>query len=401
MAAHNAGVSAAAVLLAGGEAGLRREWALLLGEWGYGVRQAVDLKSTIEMLAEERAKVLVWMPTEEEGDDKTASAVREIMAACPLLPVIVTPARRDASRAIELLRLGAWEVLPWPQSQSALKSALARAIRFEGTSLSVAPPPREPSSRAVLWGLTLAALLGLALGVLSVRRAQLRRETASRAAAHWDLPYSHPSSLAFDGGGFWISDWYTRTLNFHRRADMSLARVVPLTRETPIGIGFGGGFLFTSEARGAIARHMKDASFTTLGVYRQDAYDTVGIAYDGLFLWTVSRHTLYKRILDADLSVVESWPYPGRKAAALAFNGESLWSLDSGTGELIRHRLDRPGEAAARVPLPEYKDGNYEPVGLAWDGARFWSVAARRSDGRIGAGAPAARIFRHAAMGIE
>ncbi len=397
MAASNAaGVSSAGVLLAGGGAEQRREWALLLGEWGHGVRQASDLKSALEMLAQERPKVLVWVSEEPEDDQKESAALREIVASCPLLPVIMAPARRDASRALELLRMGAWEVLPWPQSQTAIKAAVSRAIRFEGTSLSIAPPPHEPSNRAVLWGLAAVALAGLLLGALSVRRAQLRREAIRRAGAHWDIPYSHPSSLAFDDGGFWVSDWYTRTLNFQRKPELSLARVVPLPRETPIGIGFGGGFLFTSDTRGRIVRHMKDAGFTPLGVYRQEAYGTVGIAYDGLFLWTVTKHTLYKRILDADLSVVESWPYSGQKAASLTFDGESLWSLDAGAGELIRHRLDRPGEAAARIALPEYKAGDYEPVGLAWDGSRFWTVAARKTDG--GAGAPRARIFRHAVI---
>jgi hypothetical protein len=77
----------------------------------------------------------------------------------------------------------------------------------------------------------------------------------------------------------------------------------------------------------------------------------------------------------------------------LTWDGHYLWSLDSANHELIRHNLERPDEATARVPLPEYSAGGYRPVGLAYDGERFWSVGER-----LPQDTGPARLFRHAAV---
>jgi len=76
---------------------------------------------------------------------------------------------------------------------------------------------------------------------------------------------------------------------------------------------------------------------------------------------------------------------------ALAFDGKTLWSLDSANRELVRHNLERPDEATGRVSLPEYRGGEFKPMGLAWDGTRFWTIAER-----VPKGSGPARLFKHA-----
>ena len=65
--------------------------------------------------------------------------------------------------------------------------------------------------------------------------------------------------------------------------------------------------------------------------------------------------------------------------------------MDARNRELVRHNLERPDEATGRISLPEYRDGGYKPVGLAWDGTRFWTLAEKLPDG-----AGPARLFQHA-----
>jgi hypothetical protein len=146
-------------------------------------------------------------------------------------------------------------------------------------------------------------------------------------------------------------------------------------------------------AKGAVVRHMRDASLTPVQTYTGVAAGTAGIAYDGLYLWTCdpARRQIYKRLTDAALTVVATYRYPGAEPEALVFDGKSLWSLDAGNRELVRHNLERPDEATGRVSLPEYADGGYKPRGLAWDGTRFWTLAEK-----LPKDSGPARLFEHA-----
>ena len=85
-----------------------------------------------------------------------------------------------------------------------------------------------------------------------------------------------------------------------------------------------------------------------------------------------------------------SFDYPGGRPAALAFDGRRLWSLDAGAKELLRHDLADPRRVLLRLPLPEYSQGDWSPVGLVFDGRRFLSLAVRRRGE-----AAESRLFAH------
>ncbi len=133
---------------------------------------------------------------------------------------------------------------------------------------------------------------------------------------------------------------------------------------------------------------MKDAALTA--VERVAAPGTIGLAYDGLYLWTCESGALRKRLPDPSLSVIASFKYPGLKPAGLVWDGRALWSLDAGNRELLRHDVDRPDHVLERVPLREYADGRYKPVAVGYDGARFWTIGER-----LPVGSGPARLFRH------
>ncbi|HEX4048904.1 MAG TPA: hypothetical protein VH309_13755, partial [Elusimicrobiota bacterium] len=165
--------------------------------------------------------------------------------------------------------------------------------------------------------------------------------------------------------------------------DPRVLAVRHLTDETPVAAAFAADAVWTVSADGTIVRRMRDARFTPLQRYPKAAPDCAGLAFDGLYLWTLDAHsrTLSKRLLDADLTTVSRYRVPGLKPAALVWDGSALWTLDAGDRVLRRHDLSNPALVVAVLPLPEYADGAYVPDGLAWDGARFWTVAERR-DGK-------------------
>lgn len=364
----------------------RERLALLAGECGHSVRPAARLTEAVELLREGKPRLMVIF--DEPGHD-AAVALREVLRAAPLLPVVVALERRDATRAVALMRLGAAEVIAPPWTKEALRGCLSKALRLQGTSFSLAKPVRRAALPYYLLAVGLFAAAALGKSAFE-RRQRLAAEAAARKV-HWDLPTKHPAGLAWDGKSLWSVDWFSQSLFVHD-GGADVRRLTHFTAETPVAVAFGAGSAWTGLASGVIVKHLPDAKLTPVERYAGTV--TGGLAWDGLYLWTADAkgRKLQKRILDSRLSVVASYPYPGDEPAGLAWDGRSLWSLDGPGRQLVRHNLERPDEALERRPLPEYGDGAYRPAGLAWDGARFWTIGEKRPPNT-----GPARLFMHEA----
>ncbi len=378
----------ASIGVLGRDAQARKELALLAGECGHAVFELASVQDAAQAVARENLKALLVLDAAEK-EGSLEIELRELCSRLPLLPVIAAPVSRDASRAVSLMRLGASEVLPWPWGRENLSAALSAALRFQvPAALSILPPPRRRSPALYAGLAVLAAAAAFSLWTVQARRERARAEAARHRVSRWDLPYSHPSSISFDGKDLWISDWFSRTLYAHDPESLRILRSATLTSETPVALAFGSGMLWTAGAGGEITSRMRNAGLSKLVRYPAKAFETAGMAYDGLYLWTLGPKKFFKRILDSDLTVVQAYQYPGTRPAGLAFDGKSLWTIDAGKGLLLRHDLEKPERIVAVLALPQYKDGRFKPVGLAWDGAGFWSVA------EPALGGPA-RIFKH------
>jgi len=382
----------AVIAVIAGEEESRRKLRLAIEELGHRAAMARDLRGGLELLRSERPKALVVV--QAPGDTLAESALVELEREAPLLPLVVALSERKAARAVELMKAGAFEVVPPPWTPEGLSSCLSKALRCRGTSLE--PLRRPVDVRKGLWVYAVAACVLFAAAVstgLFLRERRLARMAAAmEKPTSWELPYSHPSGLAFDGKSFWIADWFSGSVSRHAREDMREVWTRHLPKEVPGAIAFAADSLWVASGPRRIVEHMLDDELTVLGRIRDAAPQTVGMAYDGLYLWTCDSKTrrLHKRILDKELSVVSRHKYPGGRPAALAFDGRALWSLDSANWELLRHELDHPEKVTLRLPLERYRAGVWKPTGLVFDGKAFWTVA-EPAPGRKGRG----RIFLH------
>ncbi|MDE2144007.1 MAG: hypothetical protein KGJ84_16480, partial [Elusimicrobia bacterium] len=369
----------AAIGLLAAETGDRDELAVLLGELGHRTEGAGRLDEAIEFAGQRRPRAFLVV---DGGGADGEILTRELTRAFPLLPVVVALKTRDATRAVALMRAGAAEVVAPPWTREDLKACVSKSLRWQGTALS--PIRLAPRKRSAVWyALAVGVFLAVAIGAASVKRGRELKAAAAARTDVWPLTFSHPSGLAFDGKNLWVVDWYTQSLYETARADARVLAVRHLTAETPVAAAFGTDALWTASADGTMVRRMRDAKMTPLARYPKAAPDCAGVAFDGLYVWTLNGRTktLTKRLLDDSLTPVSSWVLPELKPAGLVWDGKALWTLDAGDRSLRRHDLTKPTLILAVVPLPEYADGAYEATGLAWDGERFWTVAERR-DGR-------------------
>lgn len=95
-----------------------------------------------------------------------------------------------------------------------------------------------------------------------------------------------------------------------------------------------------------------------------------GLAWDGEFFWSCGDDRdggslLYKVRADT-VEVVASYPTPGHRPMALAFDGRWLWLSDRDIARI--DRIDpQTGAWTRSVAAP-----GFSPGGLAWDGSALW-----------------------------
>lgn len=374
--------------------GDRRALALIAGEAGHFAHTALRLEEAVEILRERRPKLM--LVTDGPGQD-AAKFVREILRVSPLIPIIVAQKVRDAARAVDLLRTGASEVVAPPWTKESLQACLAKTLRFQGTDIALVHQASRPRRHAPAYLFMVLVFFAVCLAHISVERQARQREAAASAREWWSLPYNHPTAAAFDGKDLYVLDWFSQSLYLHGPAEAahendSVRRVIHFPAEAPVSIAFAAESAWSVLADGTIVRHMKDSALTPVQKFPRAAPDTLGIAFDGLYLWTCDKRLkrLHKHLLDDRLTELASYPYPGKLPSALAFDGQTLWSLDSEGRELLRHNLERPDEVIRRSALLEYRDGGYKPVGLAFDGERLWTVGEKTPSG-----SGPARLFAH------
>ncbi|MEI8192219.1 MAG: hypothetical protein WCI75_21140, partial [candidate division NC10 bacterium] len=355
---------------------------------GHRVLWASDATGMLEIIRRSRPNMALAV---ESGDDSSL-LLAELSREAPLLPVVVALNPRNAARALELMRLGAFEVVASPWTPENLSAALAKALRFKGTEFEVVRPGLSSSAARKPLGYLATALVVMALAAAYFAARSSPKPPPPAPPSEWALPYNHPAGLAFNGKQLWVSDWFSQTIYRHDPAGLRVLQAVHFPAEVPGALAFAADALWTASGSRALVKHMLDDKLSVLFSVDDAAPQTLGMAYDGLYLWTCDAKDgrLHKRILDDRLTILASYRYPGAKPAALAYDGRSLWSLDAGNRELVEHDISIPEKVLQRILLPEYRKGGWKPTGLAFDGKRFWSVAEQSPRGD-----QPGRIFAH------
>ncbi|MBI4057677.1 MAG: hypothetical protein HY399_09040 [Elusimicrobia bacterium] len=364
----------------------------VLGVLHYEGVPAKHLSDLVSLLGQMMPRAVLVV--EEDLEVPGELVLKEIQRIAPLLPVIFCLKERNASRAVEYMRLGAFECVAPPWTEESLQACLHKAVRFDGTTLEPfsAPPP----SRKFYWGLILflATLLSFGLGA-GVWRWWAQRISTQPVEQNkeWDLPYTHPSGIVWDGKFFWIGDWFSQSVYVHSPKGFEVKQVVHFPSDVPVALTFAEGALWMATASGFVQKHLMDNQIKVLSRFKVPG--TIGLCYDGLYLWSLDgvRKVLIKHILDEQLTSVQSYDYPGLSPISLACDGKTLWSLDG--GKILKLDIDRPSSILSSQILPVYQSEKWKASGLTWDGTQFWTVAEGQGRDSGKREKTVGKVFRH------
>lgn len=185
----------------------------------------------------------------------------------------------------------------------------------------------------------------------------------------FQLPFSVPTGLTFDGSSLWVADHRTDRLFALNPKTGKTVRSIPSPGFWPMGLAWDGQSLWNLDQKENKIYKIDPKDGSILTVLDAPSTRPEGLAWDGQTLWLTDSKK--QKILKIDLSdgtAVQSFPSPGSYPEGLTWDGTYLWCTDRYADEL--HMIDaHSGEVIIVTKTP----GPY-PRGLTFDGESLWSV---------------------------
>jgi hypothetical protein len=318
----------------------------------------------------------------DSEDPPSEIKLRELRRIAPFLPLVVLLKNRDASRAVALMKLGAFDCAQSPWTEEELRPVYKKTLNLGGTPLIIDGEALEKKKNLlVILGILAALAAGMAAGWFFALREYNRRQLQP---AEIRLPYSHPTGIAPEGDSILISDWYTQALYTHSASDFSIKSVASLPEEPPVAMTASADAIWLQTDSGIIEKRLKTPGFKLLAKIKTDRTDIAGICHDGLYFWIAyNDNTLSKCLPNDSLTELSRHYYPGKKIAAFACDTRFLWMADEDIKTLVKMSLDRPDTPLSSSEIKQYSSKSLKITGLASKGGKIWFTAEDKGEGLV------------------
>ena len=317
-----------------------------------------------------------------DGEEPPAEIqLRELLRIAPFLPVIVLLKRRDSSKAVAYMKLGAFDCAQSPWTEEELKPLYKKALNISGTALRLDTGQfGKQKTVFLLTALAMALLFGFVSGWFYGFN---KLNPAGPASSMTELPYSHPSGLAFEKSRVLVSDWYTQAVYSHDLKDFKIAAIASFPDTVPVGLADGPDNIWLTAAGGAIERRMKNGRFTLISKAKYGAKPPAGACYDGLYVWLAyaEGNRISKRMANDELTEIKSFVYPGGTLTALACDARFLWVADEKLRSLVKLSPQDPETIISKTELPQYASRSLKITALGARDGKLWLGAEDKGKG--------------------
>lgn len=308
-----------------------------------------------------------------DGEEPPAEIqLRELRRVAPFIPLVVLLKRRDAARAVELMKVGALDCAQSPWTEEELRPLYRKALSLSGTAISLDSLALRRSRR------TLAAALALFVGFAGFAGGLyygFKKYSPRALQPHsFYLPYAHPTGIIVLKDSVLISDWFSQALYEHNPKTFGIKKVTSLTETTPVALAASQDSLWLAGTNGVIEKRLLDGRYTRAS--RTAAFRPApdSACFDGLYFWTADSRTgaIVKRMPGDALEELKTYKYPGQKLSALTCDTRFLWAADPGLKSVVKLSLDDPEKIISRTELPQYASRSLKVTAMAAKDGRLW-----------------------------
>lgn len=382
------------ILVVDDEDDIRYVLTLLLKQEGYGVLEAADGKTALEILKTSAVDMVlldIILP-----DVSGIQVLKEIKRQYEKMPVLMISGYGDINLAVESLKEGALDYVAKPfdneklldtiarimerassiKEKGLLRSRLMKALLGAGEKKEEFDLPKKRNYKKIF-------LLTAVLAVLAYFAADIARNFLSDS---FDLIYTHPSGVAFRKGDFYIADWYTKNIYVHKIfPEFRIRNVFPLKNTVPFGITLENEYLWVCDNWEKKVVRLKLETMEFVSEYDLPGQNPAGIAFDGKFLWIsdINLKRITKHKIDDTLSIEKEYKFDTLSPIALFWKDRTLWSADEKTGIISKHRLDGTLSVEKAYLPSEFASGEFQMLSAGSDGRHIYCLTVSGNRGRI------------------
>jgi hypothetical protein len=264
--------------------------------------------------------------------------IEETKRALPAKPIVCALPGYDARLAVEMLKSGAFDCICPPYRRGSVMPVIDHAVKKFGFSKGAA------EAKKFSWRLYrnfiysgAAAFLLLAAAVFALLPGKPSR---------LELPYNDPTSIIFDAGTLWISNWYTQSIYRYNTADdkLELKKTYYFSDFGPLALAKFDNYVWSVGSDHILRQHMLNENLDAVRMYKLTGYSPSGIAFVGNNLWICDSSTkrLYQFLLSNGLVQVNYFETGLQSPVGLSWDGENIWTADAATHKLyeFRQRMD-------------------------------------------------------------
>lgn len=308
-----------------------------------------------------------------DGEEPPAEIqLRELRRVAPFIPVIPLLKRRDATRAVGLMKAGALDCAQSPWTEEELRPLYRKALRLSGTAIELDSTALHRRRRTL--ALAIAAFFAFAGFAGGLYYGFIKYSPRGPQPHSFYLPYAHPSGIIIKKDSVLISDWYSQGLYEHGLKNFGIRRVTSLPEMTPVAMAASQDALWLAGTNGVIEKRLLDARYTMAS--RTAAFSPApdSVCFDGLYFWTADSRTglIVKRMPGDALGEIKTFRYPGQKLSALTCDTRFLWVADPGLRGLVKLSLDDPERILSKTALDVYASKTLKITALASKDGTIW-----------------------------
>jgi len=149
----------------------------------------------------------------------------------------------------------------------------------------------------------------------------------------YSIPSENISGISTDGKNIWLCDWFKQEIY-----------------------------------QGQIV----SGDFVIKKTFKFESIFPMSLSAEKNFLWSCDAWSkkINKHVYDDKLSIIRSYPTPGKNPSSICWDGKNLWSSDIDTDKIYRHNMSDP----ELKPDLNFKGVCSRQIGFFYDGSYFWSV---------------------------
>ncbi len=308
-----------------------------------------------------------------DGEEPPAEIqLRELRRVAPFIPVIPLLKRRDATRAVGLMKAGALDCAQSPWTEEELRPLYRKALRLSGTVIELDSFALRRRRRSL--ALALAACFGFAGFASGLYYGFLKFSPLAPQPHSFYLPYAHPTGIMIKKDSVLISDWYSQALYEHGVKNFGIRKVTSLPELTPVAMAASQDALWLAGTNGVIEKRLLDARYTVAAKTTAFSPAPDSACFDGLYFWTANSRagTIVKRMPGDALGEIKTFKYPGQKLSALTCDTRFLWAADPVLKGLVKMSLEDPERIISRTELDVYSSRTLKITAMASKDGTIW-----------------------------